>query len=196
MGICKSKFFRKKSGTNEQIERDIRVDRDRQRHEVKLLLLGAGESGKSTILKQMKLIHEGGYSVAELNAFKQVIYGNLLASMKALLVGIDRLHWDFANKDTSPEYAKYIRSLPDQLGINDRLEEKTYDAIKALWSDSAIQQTQYKAGNLFYLNEKLAALIHSGGTVDYEEYYNRRVLGFARKADASGIYGFEIPSNF
>lgn len=50
--------------------------------------------------------------------------------------------------------------------------------------------------NLFYLNEKLAALIHSGGTVDYEEYYNRRVLGFARKADASGIYGFEIPSNF
>ncbi len=50
--------------------------------------------------------------------------------------------------------------------------------------------------NLFYLNEKLAALIHSGGTVDYEEYYNRRVLGFTKKADASGIYGFEIPSNF
>lgn len=50
--------------------------------------------------------------------------------------------------------------------------------------------------NLFYLNEKLAALIHSGGTVDYEEYFNRRILGFSKKLDASGTYGLEIASNF
>jgi len=34
--------------------------------------------------------------------------------------------------------------------------------------------------NLFYLNEKLAYLIHNGGTVDYEEYFNRRILGYNR----------------
>jgi prepilin-type N-terminal cleavage/methylation domain-containing protein len=50
--------------------------------------------------------------------------------------------------------------------------------------------------NLFYLNEKLAAIIHNGGTVDYEEYYNRRVLGFNKKIDATGMYSFEVPSNF
>ncbi len=32
--------------------------------------------------------------------------------------------------------------------------------------------------NLFYLNEKLASLIHDGGTLDYEEYFNRRMLGY------------------
>lgn len=32
--------------------------------------------------------------------------------------------------------------------------------------------------NLFYLNEKLASLIHNGGTLDYEEYFNRRMLGY------------------
>jgi prepilin-type N-terminal cleavage/methylation domain-containing protein len=34
--------------------------------------------------------------------------------------------------------------------------------------------------NLFYLNEKLSTLIHSGGTIDYEEYFNRRILGYGK----------------
>ena len=34
--------------------------------------------------------------------------------------------------------------------------------------------------NLFYLNEKLSALIHNGGTIDYEEYFNRRILGYSQ----------------
>jgi prepilin-type N-terminal cleavage/methylation domain-containing protein len=34
--------------------------------------------------------------------------------------------------------------------------------------------------NLFYLNEKLATLIRGGGTIDYEEYFNRRILKYER----------------
>lgn len=37
---------------------------------MKLLLLGAGESGKSTIVKQMKIIHETGYSDEEKKAYR------------------------------------------------------------------------------------------------------------------------------
>lgn len=53
-----------------------------------MLLLGAGESGKSTILKQMKLIHQGSYSDKEREAYKEIIYSNTVQSMH---VGIHNL---------------------------------------------------------------------------------------------------------
>ena len=42
---------------NRQIENDIRDDFYKEKKIIKLLFLGAADSGKSTILKQMKLLH-------------------------------------------------------------------------------------------------------------------------------------------
>ncbi len=40
--------------------------------------------------------------------------------------------------------------------------------------------------NLFYLNEKLSSLIREGGTIDYEEYFNRRILGYDKSTTDEG----------
>ncbi|KAL6936655.1 hypothetical protein ACO0R3_000255 [Hanseniaspora guilliermondii] len=44
----------------------------------KVLLLGVGESGKSTVLKQFKILRQGGYTQDELEKLRSVIYKNLL----------------------------------------------------------------------------------------------------------------------
>lgn len=150
MGICKSKP--EGADTTAAIERDIRRDREKQRSEVKLLLLGAGESGKSTILKQMKLIHEGGYSTAELRAFRQIIFSNLIQSMKALLIGLDKLQWQLENPEND-RYARIIAALPDQVGGDQVPSDKVFGALRILWKDAAIQKVQYRAGSAFYLND-------------------------------------------
>lgn len=56
-----------------------------------LITSGAGESGKSTLVKQMKIIHSSGFSQAERSAFRPTMLDNLLASMKYVLAGMGRL---------------------------------------------------------------------------------------------------------
>lgn len=55
------------------IDKQIEEDRGKFKKECKILLLGSGESGKSTIVKQMKIIHQNGYSRDELLAFRSVM---------------------------------------------------------------------------------------------------------------------------
>jgi hypothetical protein len=50
--------------------------------------------------------------------------------------------------------------------------------------------------NIFYLNEKIASLIHDGGTIDYEEYFNRRILGFEKSFTPEGVWTYTTASKY
>ena len=55
------------------------------------ITLGAGESGKSTVLKQMRLIHAAGFSASEKEAYRIVVFENVVSSMQAMLEAMDIL---------------------------------------------------------------------------------------------------------
>ncbi|KAG1090365.1 hypothetical protein G6F42_019715 [Rhizopus arrhizus] len=78
MGCCASVEESDSVGKlrNEEIDGQLRMEKLNNKNEVKLLLLGAGESGKSTILKQMKLIHDGGFTPEEKETYKEIIFSN------------------------------------------------------------------------------------------------------------------------
>ena len=49
------------------IDRRLKAEKRELKRMVKVLLLGAGESGKSTFLKQMRIIHGNGYKVSDIS---------------------------------------------------------------------------------------------------------------------------------
>ncbi|XP_065540623.1 guanine nucleotide-binding protein subunit alpha-12 isoform X2 [Lathamus discolor] len=76
-------------------EIDAMLARERRavRRLVKILLLGAGESGKSTFLKQMRIIHGREFDQKALLEFRATIYENILKgeSVKYFLDNLDRI---------------------------------------------------------------------------------------------------------
>ena len=74
---------------NYEIEKKLKQDSRARNKVIKLLLLGTGESGKSTIVKQMKIINNNGegYPEEEKAAQIGVIGKNVLDSIEQLLLG-------------------------------------------------------------------------------------------------------------
>ena len=70
---------------NRSIERTVEQERRKQGHLAKLLLLGAGESGKSTIAKQLKILHMSGFTLEEKHSWRTVIIKNIIYALKTLL---------------------------------------------------------------------------------------------------------------
>ena len=52
----------------------MQKEQRRGKQQVKLLLLGAGESGKSTFLKQMKIIHGVVFEPEQIKEYRRIIY--------------------------------------------------------------------------------------------------------------------------
>ena len=83
---------------NLEIEKMIRKDKKVQARQVKILLLGAGESGKSTILKQMRIIYSEGFRLDERKEVRQVIFSNMIVAFKIIAEEMRELGLNYENE--------------------------------------------------------------------------------------------------
>ncbi|XP_033761930.1 guanine nucleotide-binding protein G(i) subunit alpha-like [Pecten maximus] len=118
---------------SKRIDKELRSDGNRLSREVKLLLLGAGESGKSTILKQMKIIHDRGYTEQERKEYRPVVYSNIYQSMTTIIRAMGNLKIDFQD----PERADDARHLFEYT-MQDGDLEPIIDILIRLWDDGGV----------------------------------------------------------
>ncbi|XP_053075312.1 guanine nucleotide-binding protein G(t) subunit alpha-1 isoform X3 [Acinonyx jubatus] len=133
-----------------ELEKKLKEDAEKDARTVKLLLLGAGESGKSTIVKQMKIIHQDGYSLEECLEFIAIIYGNTLQSILAIVRAMTTLNIQYGDSARQDDARKLMH-------MADTIEEGTMpkemsDIIQRLWKDSGIQACFERASE-YQLND-------------------------------------------
>lgn len=56
-----------------------------------LHVAGTGESGKSTFIKQMRIIHGAGYSEEDKRGFTKLVYQNIFTAMQAMIRAMETL---------------------------------------------------------------------------------------------------------
>jgi len=147
MGGCGSTEDKKR---NQEIERILTVDRRRLREEIKLLLLGPGESGKSTIFKQMKIIQlNGGFSTEELQSYKYIVYGNCVTQMKVIVNAALKLNLEL-EKAENKKRAERLAKVPSG---GDAWSTELGEDIRALWEDKGIQKAYGMRDRHYQLND-------------------------------------------
>jgi len=140
MGCASGK---EQSPDSKAIEKQIKHDQSSSSGLLKLLLLGAGESGKSTFAKQLKILHLGGFTDAEKTHFKEVIYENVNYSLKSLLEAAQS-----KGIVLTAENQAYADGFLSGGGVH--VDEANGKKIKSIYEDPAFAQA-FDLSNTFHL---------------------------------------------
>ncbi|PRP86375.1 guanine nucleotide-binding protein alpha-1 subunit [Planoprotostelium fungivorum] len=143
MGNCgqKSLGTRAERDRNKKINGDLKQQKREVETIIRILLLGAGESGKSTFAKQMRILYLEGFDETECQRFKGIIHNNVIVSLQALISACNQfgLTLEEQNRHKTPEEL-------EELEVN----SSSCAYIKGVWQDPAIQ-TAFSRQNEFQL---------------------------------------------
>lgn len=182
MGLCASSVaspvesnpverFRSKD-----LDKQINKDHAEDTTISKLLLLGAGDSGKSTLFKQMKTIYGVGFSQTERTQYIGTVHNNLLVAFKTLV--------EQADNYGSVQRAD-LRKLVEE-AKEDTLSLAAASAMKVLWEDPAVKQA-YKHRSKFVLYDSTAYFVGRLDDVARPDYLPTEADIFRSRVPTTGI---------
>lgn len=178
------------SKLSRKLDAGLKQDRKNLANDVKLLLLGTGESGKSTIAKQMKIIHLKGFTNSEKAAFRAVIHNNIIVSMHTLT---EQCLQRFG--DQLPDNVKEIaKRFSDFVAENENIliSPRIAEDLKLLWADEWIQKTYGKAGLEYYMLENISHYLANIDRISAEGYVPDEQDILRARATTTGVYETEF----
>lgn len=146
MGLCGEDSHKKER--TRRFERMLQKDFHNSKRELKLLLLGTGESGKSTVIKQMRIIYGEGFQEADRKEYTILVYRNVLRSMRAMLDAMDTMGIPLRDQTLQDPAYQLLDTDP-----NTYAEIAPHkDLFRKLWADDGLQKA-FQRGNEYQLSD-------------------------------------------
>ncbi|KAJ7851220.1 guanine nucleotide-binding protein alpha-2 subunit [Mycena leptocephala] len=127
-----------------QAEKALREAKAKMALQVKVLLLGSGDSGKSTVLNQMRLIHKAPFSAQEMEYFRQDVFENLTRGFKYLLDALPDMGLGLPSSYTDAD-VQLIEHAED-LQNGEPFPVRYYGPLTRLWSEEVVRMA-WERGN-------------------------------------------------
>eukprot|EP00124_Ichthyophonus_hoferi_P002498 Ihof_evm6s172 gene=Ihof_evmTU6s172 len=181
MGSVASVFRREKPALS-FAEQQLEESRLKSMLEFKILLLGAGECGKSTVLKQVRLVHKIGFTEQELKDFGANLRHNTINSMKALIDACSTVNPPILIEDEtlkahcdnviSFEFSDELYSIPSDI----------VTSVEACWASQPIRDVWERRSEYWCLDsvdyyfERLHVFVESDYVPDEQDCVMARII--------------------
>eukprot|EP00456_Euglypha_rotunda_P067603 TRINITY_DN5865_c0_g1_i1.p1 TRINITY_DN5865_c0_g1~~TRINITY_DN5865_c0_g1_i1.p1 ORF type:complete len:301 (+),score=54.47 TRINITY_DN5865_c0_g1_i1:86-904(+) len=196
MGVCGSKNpgddakHVQDKARSKEVEKVMITDQRSDQQVNKLLLLGAGESGKSTLFKQMITIYGKGFSTEDRKEYIHVVYSNIIHSVKILCDQSEKLHTRGVSgtrvQAKALQYKKFMEELKEEV-----VDARVADAMIHLWQDPGIQVT-YEHRATFQLNDSTRYFLEKITEIGKKDYLPTEQDVLRSRVRTTGI----VESNF
>lgn len=166
MGLCcpnnntdpsKPNFnVKKEQARTKTLDNQITGYKEKQKQVNKLLLLGAGESGKSTMFKQVMSLYGTGFTPRDRKLYVSPIHGNIVYAMKILVTAVSKNAGSVlaSNRDALKALSE-LKAEESSYNLHDSIRLTQH--IKLLWADPAIQH-EWKENSGLQLSQTTAYL--------------------------------------
>uniref|UniRef100_A0A8C4IWG1 Guanine nucleotide-binding protein G(Olf) subunit alpha n=1 Tax=Dicentrarchus labrax TaxID=13489 RepID=A0A8C4IWG1_DICLA len=122
---------------NKKIEKQLQKERQAYKATHRLLLLGAGESGKSTIVKQMRILHVNGFNQSHLTDYYTGLRIFLYLFFPVFIL-LNACFVLFFSPTTSDQFRiEYIKSIAPLSDFD--YSQEFFDHAKKLWDDEGVK---------------------------------------------------------
>uniref|UniRef100_A0A8C5CLT7 Guanine nucleotide-binding protein G(s) subunit alpha n=1 Tax=Gadus morhua TaxID=8049 RepID=A0A8C5CLT7_GADMO len=123
---------------NKKIEKQLQKDKQIYRATHRLLLLGAGESGKSTIVKQMRILHVNGFNAEEKKQKINDIKNNIKEAIETIVAAMSTLTPPC--QLACPANQSRIKYLTNLMNRKDyEFPSEFYEHTRILWEDHGVR---------------------------------------------------------
>ena len=120
------------SKRHKEIEKQLAAEAAEKWSEIKILLLGTAGCGKSTVFKQMRIVHMDGFSELDVGHYRALIQNNAIQAMAELIREAHARNLSFDATDFEAAVG------PSNIGIRELSPELAL-LMERLWCDPAIR---------------------------------------------------------